>query len=124
MAQKTSLQVYALAGRVHTFSAKTAGGGELVWTSYGVPFLYTAANWGTVVIYLQTYMKATSGTVYSRLYDTTSSAAVASSELSTAATSYTRSRSSALTLTDGHIYMVQHGTTGAGETRGDELIII
>jgi len=123
MAQKTELHIGGFPGIVHVFSAKTEATG-VGYTSCGVPFLYTAANWVGATFYHEVYMKATSGTVYARVYDTTSLAEVANSEVSTAETSSTRLRSSAITLTDGHIYMLQTGTTGAGEISGGKLIAI
>lgn len=98
--------------------------GGVAYTSCGVPFLYTAANWLGAAFYHEAYMKATSGTVYARIYDVTAAAEVASSEISTAETSSTRLRSLAITLTDTHVYMLQTGTTGAGEIKGGQLIAI
>ena len=106
---------------VRTLSGRT----EQLFAAFGMPFLYTAANWGTVAWYLQVYMRATSAKALARLYDITADAAVADS-LITADGVYTaaRQRSAALTLTDGHEYQVQFGNqdAGAGAFVGAELI--
>ena len=95
------------------------------FTSYGVPFLYTLANWGAVNFYFEAYYKATTGTVYARLYNITDSSAVANSQVSTAQNTYQRDRSAALTLTDGKIYRAQFGKEGAdaGKFLGAKLIV-
>jgi hypothetical protein len=95
------------------------------FASYGVPFLYTAANWGAVNFYLEVYVKATAGTVYARLYNVTDSAAVAGSQLSTAAVTYQRLRTAALTLTNGKTYRAQFGKEGAdaGKFLGAKLVV-
>lgn len=95
------------------------------FSSYGVPFLYTSANWGAVSFYLEAYVKATAGTVYARLYNVTDSAAVAGSQLSTAAATYQRLRTAALTLTDGKTYRAQFGKEGAdaGKFLGAKLVV-
>lgn len=119
----TKFVLMALAETI-TATDEISTSGEMSWSFCGVPFLYTAANWVGAAFYFEVYMKATSGTVYSRVYDVTASAEVASSELSTAETSSTQLRSSAITLTDTHVYMLQTGTTGAGEIKGGQLIAI
>ena len=100
---------------------------EARFSSYGPPFLYTAANWGTVAWYLEVYLKSTSAKALARLYDNTSAAEVASSTITVDGVfTYARQRSSALTLTDGHEYQVQFGNQdqGAGAFTGAKLIAI
>lgn len=88
------------------------------YTKDGV-FEYTAANWTrAVAFYHEARMVASSGTVHARVYDNTAAAAVASSELSSAAASRTRLRSAALTLIDGHEY---EGQVGAGAADAGEV---
>ncbi|KKL85132.1 hypothetical protein LCGC14_1957770 [marine sediment metagenome] len=102
-------------------------GGVIAYTSYGGPFLYTAANWnGVAEFFLEVYLKAIAGTVRARLYNDTDATVVTDSGLSTAATSYTRLRSSALSLTDGKIYLVQFGTESVanGEFKAGKLIAV
>ncbi len=97
------------------------------YVAYGAPFLYTAANWNAAVeFFLEVYLKAIAGTVRARLYNDTDATVVADSGLSTAATSYTRLRSSALSLTDGKIYLVQFGTESVanGEFEAGKLIAV
>jgi len=95
------------------------------FTSYGVPFLYTAANWGAVNFYFEAFYKATTGTVYARLYNVTDSSAVANSQVSTAQVVYQRDRSAALTLTDAKTYRAQFGKEGAdaGKFLGAKLVV-
>lgn len=96
------------------------------FTSYGLPLLFTAVNWGSVSIYLEAYVRATAGTVLARLYDDTAGAAVDGSEVSSASGSFVRLRSSALTLTDGNTYRLQFGrvVSAAGEFLGGKLVIV
>ena len=95
-----------------------------IYASYGIPFLYTAANWAQVTWHLESFLRATSGTVYFRLYNETDGTEVALSETSTASTSFTRLRTVALTLTDGKLYRLQFGkvSSDAGEVYGGKLI--
>jgi len=109
------------------FAPTVTVGGVIAYTSYGGPFLYTAANWNAAVeFFLEVYLKAIAGTVRARLYNDTDATVVADSGLSTAATSYTRLRSSALSLTDGKIYLVQFGTESVanGEFKAGKLIAV
>lgn len=99
----------------------------ITYTSYGPPFLYTSANWGAVSIYLEVYMRATTGTAWARLYNVTDLGPVTDSVLSTTETTMQRLRTtSALTLTNNKIYRLQFGKSGsdAGEFLGGELVII
>ena len=100
---------------------------EQWFTNYGVPFLYTAANWGTVTWYLEVYMKASSAKALARLYDNTAAAAVDNSTITVDnVLTYARQRSAALTLTDGHEYQPQFGRQdqGAGAFTGAKLIAV
>ena len=96
------------------------------YTSYGLPFLFTSANWGSVSIYLEVYIRATAGTVLGRLYDDSAGSAVSGSEVSTPSWSFTRLRSSALTLIDGNTYRLQFGRaiSAAGEFLGGKLVVV
>ena len=97
------------------------------YVTYGAPFLYTAANWGgSLAFYLEVYIKAATGTARARLWNDTDGAVVANSGLNTAATSYTRLRSGALSLTGGKTYVVQFGTEDgtAGEFKHGKVIAL
>ena len=99
---------------------------DTFYYTFGVPFLYTAANWGSVAWYFEVYMKATSGTALARLVDA-NGLALASSEVSTTnLQTYVRLRSAALTLVDGSTYQPQFGNKdmGAGAFRGAKLIAV
>lgn len=94
-------------------------------------FLYTAANWGAVSWFLEVVMRATSSIALAQLYDVTSGAPVASSVISqdnrnSPQTAPVRVRSGALTLVDGHEYMVQFGNQdgGAGTYVEAQLIAV
>lgn len=95
--------------------------------SFGLPFLYTAANWDAATsFYLEVYMRASLGTVRARLYNDTDAAPVANSEVTTTSTIYVRLRSILVALTDGKTYSVQFGSEGsdAGAFRGARLIAV
>ncbi|KKM05738.1 hypothetical protein LCGC14_1751080 [marine sediment metagenome] len=97
------------------------------YTTYGAPFLYTAANWGSALAFhLEVYIKAATGTARARLWNDTDGAVVTDSGLNTAVTSYTRLRSGALSLTDGKTYAVQFGTEDgtAGEFKHGKIIAL
>jgi len=96
----------------------------VAYSSYGLPFLYTAANWAQITFYLEAYLRATTGTVYFRLYNETDSVVVTDSGLSTTSAVFVRLRTVALTMTDGKLYRLQFGKSGsdAGETYGGQLI--
>ena len=94
--------------------------------SHGLPFLYTAANWGSVSFYLEVFLQALSGTALARLYNQTDGVAVTNSELSTTSGSFVRLRSSALTLVDGKVYNVQFGSedSNSGAFRGAKIVVV
>ena len=96
------------------------------YRSFGLPFLYTTANWsGTPSIFFEVFMRATSGTARARLYNETDAVAVTNSDVSTASVTYVRIRSAALTLTDGKVYVAQFGTEdGAGGFKGAKIIVL
>lgn len=115
----TVLDTYAVDAIVNAAAPPT-------YDSYGAPFLYTAANWGTVTFYLEVYMRATvTGLVFARLYNETDSTAVANSTMSTSSQTMAAYRSSAITLTDGKTYRVQfgHGTGKAGAFLSGRIIV-
>ncbi len=118
MPQVTALSPLGTPGVPYTFTAKAVAV-VVVWTFKGVAELFTAANWGTGSTYFQVHMKAIIGTYRARLYNVTDSSAVVGSEVNTVATSYTRVRSGAITLTDGKEYRGQVGSV-AGDS-GDQL---
>jgi hypothetical protein len=93
---------------------------------YGAPFKYESANWGAVNFYFEVYMRATTGSVYARLYNVTTDSAVPDSLLSTVLTSLVRLRSGAITLTNTHEYRVQFGKSGsdAGEFLGGKIVVV
>jgi len=72
-------------------------------------FTYDSTKWADTNFYLEATMVSSdaSGTAYCDLYDETSSSQVSGSERTVTGTTVTRSRSSALTLTDGHVYRVR-----------------
>lgn len=128
-----STEVTVSAGSVTPSTAVAISGTTTLnlptYTSLGMPFLYTANNWGTggsgVSFYLEVYMRQTTGTVYARLLNETDTTAVTGSTLSTTSSTFTRVRTAALTLTDGKTYRVQFGKIGAdaGKTMGGKLVV-
>jgi hypothetical protein len=85
----------------------------------GGSFLYTAANWGAVSFFLEVFIRSTSAKATAALYDVTAGAQVAGSTVTKDAASdpsgnYTRLRSGAVALVDGHEYRVQFGSQDGG----------
>ncbi len=97
----------------------------IVYVSMGHIFVFTLSNWSPLPTwYIETTMRATSGTARARLYDLTDAAEVADSAITTASATHARVRSAAIALTDAHEYEAQFGTTAgdSGEARGADLI--
>jgi hypothetical protein len=121
MARLTQLWPTATPGRQYNIVAAGAPG-VTYFTTDDQPWVYTAANWpSTINFYLEAFLKATSGTVYARLYDDDGAAAIANSVVSTSNVAFTRLESSAISgaddLTDGNTYRFQLGAdTGASGT--------
>lgn len=88
----------------------------------GMPFLFTAVNWGSTDWRLEAFIKAVSGTVWARVWNVTDSAEVVT--VSTASTSYLRLRSATFTLTDGKEYAGQFGVDSGATGRGFSLRLI
>lgn len=101
-------------------------GPDVTYSNYGAVFLYTVSNWQGKAFYLEVFWRSTSGTVYTRLYNITDSVEVSASTLSISGSTFTRSRSPALALTDGKEYRIQFGKAGsnAGEFLGGKLIAV
>lgn len=94
--------------------------------SYGLPFLYTAANWGgTPSFYLEVSMRASIGMAQARVYNETDAVAVANSEVTTTSTTYVHLRSSAIVLENNKRYSVQFGVQGddSGRFKGAKLVV-
>lgn len=97
----------------------------IVYVAIGGLFLFTDANWNDdLEFFLETSVRATTGTANVRLFDVTADIPVASSNVSTASTILTRLRSSALTLTDGNVYQIQAGVLSgdSGAITGAKLV--
>lgn len=108
----------ALYGITSATEALWAGG--VTWTTLGDTFLYTATNWRRVAFWFEAKFRASAGTSYARVFDLTTSAAIANSELSTTSTTFVRLRTAvALSLTDGDEYVAQVGATAFGGDVGD-----
>lgn len=82
-------------------------------------FLYTSANWnGTLNIYFEATLRTSGATGYAQLATNSGNpgTAVASSEVTTTSTSFTRVRSGAITLSDGAVYQVEIKNDGTNTT--------
>ncbi len=106
-----------------------AAASVVVYAQWGMPFYFNSSNWGSdAKFYLEVFFRSVIGEVFARLFDLTSSVAVADSELSTDNTSFRRQRTTtALTLTDTHEYRLQLGkvnTTVQGEEEGADVVVI
>ncbi len=87
-------------------------------------FRYTSANWdGTVAIYLEATIKTSAGTGTVALHDSSNSL-VTNSECATTSASYTRIRSSAISLTNATDYKVRIKTTAGTVTVADAHLVI
>jgi hypothetical protein len=112
MAQVTRLSTTATPTRLYgSFAGKTV----ISWTTLNNIVLYETAEWPSgATWYFEAVMKATTGTVYARLWDKTDSAVVADSQVDTASGTFVRVRGgSPMTLTDSHEYQAEVGKTGA-----------
>lgn len=78
----------------------------ITWTDVAT-FLFVAADWLITSFKLRAHLKATSGTVYARIFDETTS--TQTKIISTTDTNLAFVTSSAMTLTDGDEYTVQFG---------------
>jgi hypothetical protein len=97
------------------------------WTSYGRPFLYTADNWFGNFFVFETYMRASPGTVYARVYNETDAEPVVGSQLSTIETAHVRQRTPGIFLLDGKEYRSQFAESepvGTGKRMAAHLIAI
>jgi len=97
------------------------------YVSYGSPFLYTQANWNSgsgSSFTFEVYWKKTIGNVFARVWDETSSAEVTGSVVYISDSTFVRTRTGDLTLTDGHIYRAQlgHVTGASGEVYSAKLL--
>ena len=97
-----------------SYSGIAAGVGA-AFVDKGWAWTYNSARYaaGGVEFRHFSYMRATTGTAESRLFDETAAAAVAGSTLTTTSSSHVLQESSALTLVDGNSYINQVGKTGA-----------
>ncbi len=99
----------------------------VVYVLIGEVFSYTSANYGPgLANYFEVFHRATTGTAYARLYNTTDSAVVTGSEVNTASGTLVRQRSGAITLADGKTYRAQFGTVAAdaGEAVGAKVVAL
>jgi len=92
-----------------------AGKSSTTWTTQGVIMLAGAT---TSAFAFEATILAAVGTVKARLYNQTDGAAVALSEVSTAAATRTRVRSSAITIIAAKEYVAQFGKTGGDSGTG------
>lgn len=106
-----------------TFSAKTPPAGP-TYAAVAGRYQHTAARWHPATVFtFEAQIKATTGTVYARLYDLTDSLALSGSTLSTTSVNYVLLTVGSLSFTDGHVYEAQLGTdTGAGVAKRLEVI--
>jgi len=88
------------------------------FTAYEAFLQYDAAQYTpTATVLFEAIMKSSAGTtVQARLYNITGSTSVASSELETASTSFTRLRTSSLALTGTKEYRTEVRTTSGTTT--------
>jgi hypothetical protein len=116
-----------------SFDVSTTGTSyaDLGTTSTGnaVIISWDATKYTGATVYFEAVLKSdnASGIAYAKLYDVTATAEVANSEVSVTGTTYTRVRSSPITLTSGNQYKVIIKTNNASYTaslRASRLIVI
>lgn len=98
-----------------------------IWTSYGRPFLYTEDNWFGTFFVFETYMRASTGTIYARVFNETDAEPVVGSQLSTIETAHIRQRTPGIFLLDGKEYRSQFAESepvGTGKRIAAHLIAI
>ncbi len=98
----------------------------IVYVLTGDIFSHVAANHGSGwVFHFEVFHRATTGTAYARLYNTTDSVAVANSAVNTASGTHVRQRSGAITLADGKEFRAQFGTVAgdAGGAIGAKIVL-
>jgi hypothetical protein len=114
MAQVTALSPTATPGLPYSFVAKDPGVGY-TWTDLGDaqrPFLYTPSEWGSNAFKASARIKATTGEVFIRIYNSTEGIAVGAA-VSTTSASFKTKETLATALTDGMEHVIQFGKTGA-----------
>lgn len=110
-----------LVGRANTTTG--AAYADLSTIDWGF-FRYTSANWdGTIAIYLEATIKTTAGTGTVALHDSSNNL-VTNSECTTTSSSYTRVRSSAISLTNATDYKIRVKTTAGTFSVSDAHIVI
>ena len=115
----------ATPGMVHSFVAKAAT--SVVYVNMGDVFNYVAANYGSgLEVHFEAFLRATTGTAFAQLYNTTTSAEVSGSTVNTTSATLVRKRSGTLTLADGNEYRARFGTSAAdaGAAVGAKLVIV
>ena len=97
---------------------------ELLGINYGY-FNYNSTKWdGSLSVYFEGTLKTSAGTGYLALRDLTAGGEVSNSEITTTSTSYSRVRSSALSLTSGRLHVPVIKNSGAGTTTVSDARII
>ena len=112
MAQVTSLSPLGTPGLPYAFVAKAAA---ISWTSLGDAqraFKYVAAEWGSNSFIADAWVKATAGTVYIRIYNSTDSLVVGT-KVSTTLTDFTKLETAATALTANKNHVIQFGKQGS-----------
>ena len=95
--------------------------------TYSHKFLWESSKFdGTVAVYFEAGLNnANVGqTTYAELYDLTAGASVSGSEVSATGTGWTRNRSGAITLIDGHTYVVRDKVSGINGRLAQSHLVI
>lgn len=97
---------------------------DIIYVFLGKAVPFTSRGGGSV--YYEAFYKATSGTVYSRLWNLTTAMVVPGTTDSLTTNTLTVQRSGLLALTDGNSYRAQFGKAGSdtGEAVGADIVVV
>ena len=100
---------------------KMGGGIGTSWTT-AATFLFTEANWLITSFKLRAHLRATSGTVFARVFDETTSAQ--KGIVSTSSGTINFQTSIAMTLTNGDTYRVEFGSSDGSSCKWKSFDVI
>lgn len=116
----TETQIPLIAASVTTSSASYADPSNIDWGW----FRYTSGDWdGSVTVYIDATFKTSAGTATIGLHDSSNNL-VSSAEVTTTSSSYSRVRSSAITLSNATDYKIRFKTSSGTVTLADARVVI
>jgi Fe-S-cluster containining protein len=104
-----TFDVDAVLGGAISFDCDAVLDEAIQYASYGTVFYYNKEQWDDVAFYFESYMKATSGTAYGKLWDLTDNKNVDNSVINSNSPSYSRKRSNRIYFEHDHLYEARFG---------------